>query len=144
MVRQTRAVTMRRVVIGLLLLAAAGSWALAGRYGVDGTEDIKLTDAAVEQLVPGDGSPNVLRQSEIGIDLATGWTGVLSVNGVEIPEDQYRRNEPLNQVFFTPGEGQEIERLPAGPVIVVATIWRPVAGESREDGRQVVWRFNVL
>lgn len=131
-------------MIGLLLLAAAGTWALAGRYGVDGTEDIKLTDAAVEQLIPGDGSPNVLRQSEIGIDLATGWTGVLAVNGVEIPEDQYRRNDPLNQVFFTPGEGKEIERLPAGPVIVTATIWRPVQGETRDDGRQVVWRFNVL
>lgn len=144
MLGQTRAVTLRRAVIGLLLAAAAGAWFLAGRYGVDTTEELKVTDAAVEQLIPADASPNVLRQAEIGIDLATGWTGVLAINGVEIPEDQLRRNEPLNQVFYTPGEGKEIERLPAGPVVVVATIWRPVSGETRQDGRQVVWRFTVL
>ena len=138
------AVTARRIVIGLLLVAAFGAFALAGRYGVDSTEDLTALDSAVEQLIPGDGSPNVLRQAEIGIDLATGWTGELSINGTPIPDDQLRRNDPLNQLFFTPGEGKEIERLPAGTVVVVASIWRPVAGETRADSRPVVWRFTVL
>ena len=86
----------------------------------------------------------MLRQAEIGIDLKPGWTGDLAVNGVPIPEDQVRRNDPLNQVFFTPGPGKEIEQFNSGTVIVVASIWRPVDGETRDDARQVVWRFKVL
>jgi hypothetical protein len=134
---------MRRVVLGLLLVVAVGMFWLAGR---NGNADPKPTvsESAVEQLIPADGSPSVLRQAEIGIDLKDGWTAELSVNGVFIPEDQLRRNDPLAQVFFTPGPGKEIEQFRSGTVIVVASIWRPIEGETREDARQVVWRFKVL
>jgi hypothetical protein len=134
---------MRRVVLGLLLVVAVGMFWLAGRNGNADPEPL-VTESAVEQLIPADGSPSVLRQAEIGIDLKDGWTGELSVNGVFIPEDQLRRNEPLAQVFFTPGPGKEIEQYRTGTVVVVASIWRPIDGESREDARQVVWRFTVL
>jgi hypothetical protein len=136
-------VMIRRIVLSLLLVVAVGLFALAGRNGKSGDEP-EVSDAAVEALIPGDGSPNVLRQAEIGIDLATGWTADLAINGRTIPEDQLRRNEPLNQVFFTPGPGKEIEKLAAGEVIVVATIWKPTEGETRADARQVVWRFRTI
>jgi hypothetical protein len=134
---------MRRAVLTLLILVAFGMFWLAGH---NGNADPKPTinEVAVEQLIPADGSPSVLRQAEIGIDLREGWTGELTVNGHFIPYDQIRRNEPLNQLFFTPGPGKEIERLDAGMVIVVANIWRPIDGETRDDARQVVWRFTVL
>jgi hypothetical protein len=133
----------RRVVLTLLVLVGIGMFWLAGR---NGNADPKPTvsESAVEALIPADGSPSVLRQAEIGIDLKDGWTGELTINGRYIPDDQIRRNEPLNQLFFTPGPGKEVERLDAGTVIVVASVWRPIDGETREDGRQVVWRFNVL
>ncbi len=134
---------MRRAVIWLLLVVAVGMFWLAGRNGNADPEPV-LTESAVEQLIPADGSPSVLRQAEIGIDLKDGWTAELSVNGTPIPDDQLRRNDPLAQVFFTPGPGKEIQTLPAGQVIVVASVWRPIDGETREDGRQVVWRFSVL
>ena len=134
---------MRRVVLGLLLVVAVGMFWLAGRNGNADPEPV-VSESAVEQLIPADGSPSVLRQAEIGIDLKDGWTGELSVNGVFIPEDQLRRNEPLAQIFFTPGPGKEIEQFRSGTVVVVASIWRPIDGETREDGRQVVWRFKVL
>jgi hypothetical protein len=134
---------LRRVVLGLLLVVAVGMFWAAGRNGNADPEPL-LTESAVEQLIPADGSPSVLRQAEIGIDLEPGWTAELSVNGVHIPDDQLRRNDPLAQVFFTPGPGKEIEQLRSGTVVVVANIWRPVDGETRDDGRQVVWRFNVL
>ena len=134
---------MRRVVLGLLLVVAVGMCWLAGRNGNADPEPV-VSESAVEQLIPADGSPSVLRQAEIGIDLKDGWTGELSVNGVYIPEDQLRLNEPLAQVFFTPGPGKEIEQFRSGTVVVVASIWRPIDGETREDGRQVVWRFKVL
>jgi hypothetical protein len=135
-------VTLRRVVIGLLLALGVGLFLLSGRYGVS-DDSPQATDSAVEQLIPGDKSPNVPRQSEIGIDLATGWTAKLNINGFNIPEDQLRRNEPLNQVFFTPGEGKEIEVLRPGPVFVIATIWRPDLSQTEADGRQVRWAFTV-
>lgn len=134
---------LRRVVIGLLLVVAVGMFWLAGQNGNADPEPV-ISESAVEQLIPADGSPSVLRQAEIGIDLKDGWTGELSVNGVFIPEDQLRRNEPLAQIFFTPGPGKEIEQFRSGTVVVVASVWRPIDGETREDGRQVVWRFKVL
>ena len=134
---------MRRVVLALLLIVAVGMFWLAGQNG-NADPEPTVSESAVEQLIPGDGSPSVLRQAEIGIDLKDGWTAELSVNGVPIPDDQLRRNDALAQVFFTPGPGKEVERFDAGTVIVVASIWRPIDGETREDGRQVVWRFKVL
>jgi len=134
---------LRRVVLALLLLVAVGLFWLAGHNGNADPKPL-LTEQAVEELIPADGSPSVLRQAEIGIDLKPGWTGELSVNGRLIPEDQLRRNDPLNQVFFTPGPGKEIEAFDAGTVVVVANIWRPVDGETRDDARSVVWRFRVL
>jgi hypothetical protein len=136
-------VVVRRIVLSLLLLVGVGMFVLAGRNGKSASEPT-VSDSAVEALIPDDGSPNVLRQAEIGIDLAPGWTADLAINGVSIPDDQLRRNEPLNQVFFTPGPGKEIEKLNAGEVIVVATIWKPTDGETRADARQVVWRFKTI
>jgi hypothetical protein len=130
-----------RTVVTALLVVAVGLVWWAGTLRGDPPEP-ELLDAAVEQVIPADGSPAAVRQSRIGIDLAPGWTGVLQINGVEIPEDQLDRNDPLNQVFFTPGEGKEIERLAPGPVVVNAVIWR-TAAETREQGRVVTWRFRV-
>jgi hypothetical protein len=133
---------LRRVVIVALLVVAVGLIALSGRYKGEPTEP-SLIDAAAEQLVPNDGA-TALRQSEIGIDLAPGWDADLRINGVDVPEDEERRVEGLNQVFFTPGEGQIIEQLAPGRVDVTAIIWRPAEGETRDRGsRTVRWTFQV-
>jgi hypothetical protein len=83
-----------------------------------------------------------VRQAEVGIDLAPGWTGVLLINGLEIPEDQLRRVEPQNEVYFQPGEGKELEAFQAGTIVVEAQIWRSVS-ETRDDARSVTWSFGV-
>jgi hypothetical protein len=134
---------LRRIVISLLLVVALGMFWLAGRNG-DNDPKPTINETAVEALIPADGSPSVVRQAEIGIDLKDGWTGELSINGHLIPDDQVRHNDALNQLFFTPGPGKEIETLPAGIVIASASVWRPIDGETRDDGRLVVWRFSVV
>ena len=134
---------LRRVVIAALLLLAGGMvWYSASLKGEP--ESPTLTDAAVEQLVPAADTPTAIRQSEIGIDLTPGWDADLIINGITIPEDEERVNGPLSQVFFTPGKGKVIEALEPGLVQVTAIIWRPVQGETRDQGsRAVRWSFHV-
>jgi ABC-type phosphate transport system substrate-binding protein len=136
--------TVRRGVLALLLFAAVAAFYAAGHNGKSGDVEPTVTDSAVEDRIPADGSPNVLRQAEIGIDLASGWVASLAINGLTIPDDQLRVNAPLDQFFFTPGSGKAIERLNAGTVVVVASIWKPVDGETREDARQVIWQFRTI
>lgn len=134
---------LRRVVIVLLLAAATGLLVWGGVVQ-ESEQPVAAVDSAVEDLVPGRNATAVPRQTRIGVDLAPTWTGVLLVNGLEIPEDQLDRNAPLNQFFFQPGEGKEIERLSAGRVVATAIIWRPTLGETRDSGsRSFSWTFTV-
>jgi len=131
----------RRIILLLLVGGAIGAIVYAGTLS-SGPAEIRRTDEAVERLVPADGSPVAVRQAEVGIDLATGWTGVLIVNGLEIPEDELRRVEAQNEVYFQPGAGKAIEAFQPGPIVVEAEIWRS-ASETRDDARTVTWAFGV-
>ena len=140
---QESSTLLRRTVIGVLLLAAGGLVWWSASFKAKPTSP-SLTDAAVQALTPENDAPNVLRQSTIGIDLKPGWDADLIINGVDIPQDEERNVEALNQVFFTPGEGKAIGQLRAGLVQVTAIIWRPIEGQTREHGsRSVRWSFHV-
>jgi len=137
------AITARRVVIVLILVACAAGLVVAVNHTDSGEPDIieSGSDPIVEQLVPQPGS-EVLRQAPLGIDLTSGWTGTLVVNGTEIPEDQLTREPALNQIFFEPGPGTVIEQLPPGQNCIEAIIWRE--SESRADARTPRrWCFEV-
>jgi hypothetical protein len=133
--------TRRRVAITALLAFAVALLLWATTQDAEDGNGARVVDSAVERLVPDDGDAT-LRQAEIGVDLAPGWTAALAIDGRPIPDDEVRRNDPLNQVFFTPGEGRVIDELAPGPHQASALIWRPVE-EEREDGRTVSWRFRV-
>lgn len=137
--------TLRRglVVLAVLALLAGVVFAFTLVDTDDGTNDIAVTDAGpVEQLIPPRDS-EILRQEAVGVDLRPGWTGVLIVNGVEIPEDQVDDDNvaSLGQLLYTPGAGKVIERFEAGENCVTAVVWR--VQESRADSRNVPWCFNV-
>lgn len=97
-------------------------------------------DDIVEQLFPARDS-EALQQQQVGIDLGATYTGVLIINGIEIPEGQLQRRPELNQVFFQPGDDLALEELSPGRNCVVAVVWRET--ETREDGRSVNWCFEV-
>jgi len=97
----------------------------------------------VEHLVPGAGD-EVIRQAELGIDLAPGYEGTLLVNGVEIPTDELRLVPEQNQVFFTPGEGKVVERLNAGPNCAMAIVWKASVGRGTANDQQFTWCFDAL
>ena len=95
----------------------------------------------VEHLYPRNGA-EVLRQVEIGIDLAPGHEGRLIVNGESIPEDELRLVPEQNQVFFLPGPGKVLETLPSGTTCVTAVIWRSAVGRGADD-LSIQWCFDV-
>jgi hypothetical protein len=95
----------------------------------------------IERLIPTPGS-KILRQETIGIDLAPGYEGTLTVNGTPIPEDQLTTVPALNQVAFTPGSGKAVSTLQAGQNCVVATYWLTQTGPSQSSTRS--WCFTVL
>lgn len=133
----------RAFVAAALVVAAAALY-----FGVKATEtdsDQPITvngrPEVVEHLYPRNGA-EVLRQVEVGIDLAGGYEAALMVNDTAIPTDELRIVPEQNQVFFTPGEGKVLERLPAGPTCVTATVWRSADGPGVDD-LSYRWCFDV-
>ncbi|MGY6500874.1 MAG: hypothetical protein ACXIVQ_08305 [Acidimicrobiales bacterium] len=134
-----RALT-RRLIYAALLAAATGMMAVAvanGRTSPTATAD---SSEAIVALVPTEGS-DVLRQSTVGIQVATGYRAGLIVNGVTIPDDQLSGDPGLGQYFFTPGPGQVLETLQGSQNCVVATYFLAAAGPA--DSQSVRWCFSA-
>lgn len=108
----------------------------------DGDEpSVSGQPGVVEQLRPRQGA-EVLRQTEVGIDLAPGYEARLLVNGTEIPADELRLVPEQNQVFYAPGPGRTFETLPSGTNCVTAIAWRSAVGPGPQDLR-FEWCFDA-
>ena len=102
-----------------------------------------LDGGVIEQLIPAKNS-KILQQDQVGIDLQTGYSADLAVNGVAIPEDQLTRVSGLDEVLFQPGPGKVFEQWPAGQNCVVATYWANDVGPTAvEDPVLVLHRVLI-
>ena len=129
---------LRRIVITLLVVGSLTGLVLVFTLTDSGTESDVVASGgadAVEQLIP-TRNAETLSQAEVGVDLAPGWTGVLVVNGEEIPENELDVVAALNQVLYRPPDGLE-----SGRNCVRAIVWQ--SSESREQSRNVDWCFEV-
>jgi hypothetical protein len=83
----------------------------------------------------------------IGADLRDTFTGALNLNGARIPEDQYEGDAATGQIFWRPGEGQELETLPEGRNEVTVVYWRAGRTEAEAEAAGEIssytWRFEV-
>ena len=132
----------RRLLILVVSVVAVGALVYAAQLantGDDGAE-IALSGQDVDQLVPPRGS-EILAQEAIGIDLAPGFTAVLSLNGVEIPEDQLNRRNGVNEILYRAADDDAAVALEAGRNCLVAEVWPLDA--TRSEARTVSWCFNV-
>lgn len=127
--------TPRRILFGVLLLAvAAGLW-LASQDSRPSDQEGPTRDSAIEAVFPTDGS-DVLRQSEVGVDLVEGYRASLTANGVAIPGDQItgvdaNDSQPsLARYAFSPGDGKVIETWRTGQNCVTATYWPADSGRG--------------
>ena len=129
------------VTVALLVAAAA---LYAGVRSTETSDDAVVNSRpdVVEQIIPRRGA-EALRQSEIGIDLATGYEGGLILNGTAIPTDELRLEPAQNQVFFAPGEGRSFAALPAGQNCVTAVVWKSADGPGTPSDLNFTWCFDV-
>lgn len=96
----------------------------------------------VEQLYPPRDS-EALQQVQVGVDLGPRYTGILVVDGVEVPDSQLVRVDGVNQVFFSPGDGQVVDEWAPGRNCVRAIVWPVVEGRGGEGTRSIDWCFEV-
>lgn len=135
---------MRRTVITLVVIGCLAGVVFAFRaVDTDAVpDDIEVSGAnPIEERIPQPES-EILRQDVVGVDLQAGWTGVLILNDVEIPQDQLDTDNlaSLGQVLYRVGDDTAVE-FAAGRNCVTAVIWR--VEESRENSRNESWCFNV-
>ncbi|MGH9037946.1 MAG: hypothetical protein ACRD0O_19485 [Acidimicrobiia bacterium] len=133
----------RRLRLQTVLLAVAGVVAvnlLVAAVVIGGSDEGPELPSSIEHVIPAPGS-GILAQDDVGADLLDTFTGVLLIDGVEIPEDQLRINRPLGEVGFRPGEGKEITRLEEGLHSATIVYWPQ--DRSREEARSFTWSFRA-
>ncbi|HKY66633.1 MAG TPA: hypothetical protein VJM49_09700 [Acidimicrobiales bacterium] len=134
-----------KIVAALVITVAVGLLAYAIVGIDDGGEDPVLRggdEAVVENLIPRRNA-QVPQQSNVGIDLVTGWDGTLVIDGVEIPRDQLQLTPEIGLIEFTPADGAAVDQLDSGRNCVSAVIWRVADGRGVDD-RTIPWCFEVV
>ena len=154
--------SLRRLVIVLLLAVAVGALVVAARAGGDDGSGVDL-DRAILMYTPDPGG-RVLRQSQVGVELAAGYDGRIAVNGVSIPEEEmvgaivpgseaWERLSPEQQrlgprpnnkslVMFQPGEGKAVTEYDTGAVDVSVRFWKQSDGP--DSARTVSYTIYVV
>lgn len=133
-----------RVLVTLAVATAAIALVLGIRHTK--TEDaapviVNGRPDVVEHLIP-EQNAEILQQSEIGIDLAPGYEGILVLDGTTIPTGELRIVREQNQVFFAPGPGRVFTALPSGQNCVTAVVWQSAQGRGPGD-LSFRWCFDV-
>lgn len=136
-----RFLTPYRAFVSVALAAALAMLVVGFMSSVDRKPEDSARDQRVETVEPiADGT--ALRQSRIFAQLASNYTGILVVDGREIPEDQLDRSEGLNTVSFTPGPGTETGALDPGQRCAVVVYW-PSASTREVSSQSYRWCWQV-
>lgn len=99
------------------------------------------------------------RQTQVGVELAEGFDGRLTIAGTPIPEEQLDgardpaslteeqlrkygiRPNNRNRLFFTPGPDKVLESIPEGEVTVIVTYFRD--RQPGVDAGTYTWTFTI-
>jgi hypothetical protein len=79
----------------------------------------------------------------VAVDLADRYTGVLVIDGIEIPEDQLTRVVGIQTVSFRPGPGKEITRFRPGTNQVVVKYWDGRLVDRPAKPYTYSWQFDA-
>lgn len=143
------------IAVGIVIVVYGVSVSVTGDEGID-------YPSAVEAVNPVPNAVQVPNQTSVFVDLEQGYTGVLVVNGIEIPTFRLGSQElgsispgrqidiPPVTVFepgnatltFTPSEGALVEGFSSGLQQVDLIYWREI--EGRQRAATFTWTFNVV
>jgi hypothetical protein len=133
----------RRLFITVVVVGCLVGLFLTGRAAITGGDETSnaLPDS-VDRLIPASGS-EVLRQSEVGIDVADGFDAYLQINGTEIrtSEDGLIKDLGTGLILYRPGPDRPIEELNTNQNCVVAFVYDQLEGP--ETAQPVSWCFQA-
>ena len=139
-------------------IATVGLAAIVYGVSISRTGDQSVRPpAGVDRFVPQPGDL-VLRQAQVGIDLAAGYRGELVIDGQTVPVYDMRTHDCMintiafagkdsvfdpgqNTLYFTPSPGATIERFAPGEHRIVARFWKLC--EDPSTAQQTSWTFKV-
>jgi len=131
-------VVLRRLIMTLIAAAAVGGIVFAFS-GPSGEKGPTMPDA-IESVFPVPGNLE-LRQVKITADLATGYTGYLTIDGNEVPEDEIQFVAALNTVTLRPLPDSDFAILEPGPHC--ATVFYRQIGQPRANSASYRWCFRL-
>ena len=126
------------VAIGLMIVAS-----LVVFVGMESdTKSTSDPDALPSEIASTQPAPGTLNkpQQAVAVDLRGDLTGVLIIDGVEIPEDQLSR-PTQSSMAFQPGPEKEFTRFSTGPHIVQVVYWPSI--RSRDDAQTFTFGFRT-
>jgi hypothetical protein len=145
------------LAVGLVLIGLGVMSSVSGREALGLPDEIERTD-------PIRNAERVLRQTQVFVDLAEGHTGVLIIDGLELPtidvgaladqaaEDGKQVDNPEitgvrfdrgnATLTFLPGDATPIPEFSEGRHLVTVVYWKVT--ESRDRSRSYTWEFNVF
>jgi hypothetical protein len=151
-----RLLDVRRLGVSLVIAAALALIVYGFASAQTGDQAVEITDPAIERVLPPPGAL-VLRQSQIGADLAAGYRGVLIIDGQEIPTQDAQapgvaNNDVAvnydavfdlaqNTVLFLPRQGATIEQFAPGDHQATVVYWK--IDETRDQAKTFSWTFKV-
>jgi hypothetical protein len=124
------------LIIAVLLALAVAGIVFAFSHGRRPPEQ---KTSAVVNVMPPPGDLD-LRQAQVGVTLAAGYTGDLFVDGIQVPEDELHREPALYQITLQPRPGGQFNLGP-GSHRASVTYW-PLANPSDKRGSPP-WCFNL-
>jgi hypothetical protein len=96
---------------------------------------------AVEVVDPAPGE--IIRVADtVTADLRNDLTGVLLIDGAEVPEDQTERVAPLGQISFRPGPSKDLTKFSPGPHTATVLYWEQGKARPKKPGA-FSWSFRA-
>ena len=139
--------TRERIVFSGLMVVGILALVVAAFSGGGSDNDISVSgNPAIDALIP-PRETEVLRRTEVGIDLAEGFQAALRIDTsdgrtIQVPSTQLDENfqGQLGRFVFRPGEGKILDVFPPQSNCATATFW-PVT--DRSDAQTITWCFEV-
>jgi hypothetical protein len=130
---------LRPLIIAVLLAIALAGIVYAFSSSPRPRERQQTTTSAVVRVTPTPGDLD-LRQAQVGVTLAAGYTGNLFVDGTQVPEDELHREAALYQITLVPRPGGQFNLGP-GRHCASVTYWPMASPADKRDSPP--WCFNL-